>query len=143
MAIFNGRKGNAKWDTEDGVAPVTFLHIQSWKADVPLELTEVTSMQDVAKTYLAGFYNWTAEVTCNADDAGNQIAYSGNNGLGDEDAGAGSPVELQLWFEDTLAEGALQGDAVCVGILNSQDSGGVAKVTYKFANKGPISYVTA
>lgn len=143
MGMFHGKAGKVVWAAELGISDVDISHILSWNIDATADVEETTVMGSSAwKTYLAGWSDWTATVECNAESTGNEIAHSGNLGLGDDFSAGADDIQIEMWFTQAQAGGILYGPVVCTGVANSQDAQGIATLTYTFQGKGAPAFTT-
>lgn len=140
MAILHGKAANIYWDS--GGTDTNLTQGQNWSVDATHDVAEKTGMQDTWKTYIGGFRDWTASVTCLLPLAGSDISVdSGNdpNGMADVKA----QLELYLvWDTGTPLYKCVYGNAVCNGISFSADKDSIATVAYSFQGSGRLQWDT-
>ena len=136
MAILHGKNANIYWDS--GGTDTNLTQGQSWSVDITHDIVEKTDMGDTWKTYLGGFQDWSASVTCLLPAAGSDISLdSGGNPNGMADVAA--QLELYLvWDTSTPLYTCVYGDAICNGISFSADKDSAALVTYSFQGSSQI-----
>ena len=135
MAIMHGKTADIYWDSQG--TDTNLDHGQSWSLDVSHDVAEKTSMQDTWKTYLGGFRDWTATVTCLLDTTGTDISYDPGdpNGMCDTEA----RLELYLVYAANDYKD-LYGLALCTGIEIGADANDIPTVTYTFQGVAQLSW---
>lgn len=122
MAKFHGKSGSITWA---GAGFESDSQITSWEAEITADTAEATNMGDTYKTFLPGFFSWTATVEALADETQSQLAIG---------------VSALLTLEMIDAGDNLEGTAICTGISFSTDMNDVGKVTHTFQGNGVIAY---
>lgn len=118
MAAMHGKAGTA---TFSGLSPINLI---SWTVDSTADVAEITDMADTWKTYLAGFKDWTATMTCHLDSAGSDITTA--------------LATSQTLTIDTNTGLAFSGTAICTGSSASADKDGIVAITYNFQGSGAL-----
>lgn len=121
MASFHGKSGVVTFDGGGGANIVDFTF------DATADVAEATDMGDTWKTYLGGFKDWTASVTCNLDSGGEDPTLA-------TDLGASAALVL-----DTTTGKSYGGTAICTGVSVAMDKDDIAKVTYTFQGSGALA----
>jgi len=123
MAAFHGKTGAVVFND------VGILNVTSWNANASCPVDETTAMNntDGAKTYLAGYLNWTATVEGILEDDDDEIGGSPN--IEDADATLNLAAHAGLSYE---------GDAIITGVSYNVDRKGVEKLTYSFQGTGAL-----
>jgi len=136
MSILHGKAADIYWDS--GGTDTQLTQGQSWGVDITHDVAEKTSMGDTFKTYLGGFQDWTATVTCLLPATGANISLDNAN---DPNGMADVKAHLELYFtHETSDYKAVYGDAICNGISFSGDKDGVPTVTYSFQGTAQIKW---
>lgn len=134
MALMHGKEAKIYWDADD--TDTNLQHGQSWSADIEHNVAEVTSMQDTWKTYLTGFQDWTATVTCLLDSGGVDIGIGGDDGFADDEC----RLELYFWWEAATKFRCIYGSAICNGLSVGADKDGIPTVTYTFQGAAQLQW---
>ncbi len=125
MSVFHGKGGSAAYGVS--AAEVTIEFVTDWSIDITGDVAEKTAMSDTPKTYIPGFVDWTATVTCRADDTGGVVDALFN----------GSVNSLLI---TAASSEVFAGDAIMTGINPSADKDDVATVTYVFQGSGALTF---
>lgn len=135
MALMHGKNANIYWDAADSATELQ--HGQSWTLDIPHDVADVTAMQDTWRTFIGGYKDWTATVTCLLDSAGTDIGLGGDDGMADDEC----KLELYCLYDTvTPLYKALYGSAICTGATISTDKDGIPTVTYSFQGAAQIQW---
>ena len=137
MALMHGKLGRIDWDCDAARQNLTLA--QSWECDVTHDVVEITSMQDTWKTYLGGFRDWTATVTCLEESTGWEIKINEDdpNGFADPEA----YLDLFLKYDDTTTTYRnIYGKALCIGLSEGMDAQGIPTVTYTFQGVDALAW---
>ncbi|KKN71428.1 hypothetical protein LCGC14_0421500 [marine sediment metagenome] len=138
MAKLHGKNANIYWDRL-GV-DTNLTQGQIWSVDATHDVAEKTGMGDTWKTYIGGFRDWSASVTCLLPLAGSDISVdsgSSPNGLADVKA----QLELYVvWDTGTPLYKSVYGNAICNGISFAADKDGIATVIFSFQGSGRLQW---
>jgi len=137
MTQFHGKLANVYWDCNG--SDTELAHGQSWTLDITKDVVETTSFQDIWDTFLSGYVDWTASVTCNLDSGGLSVPLAAG---GVEALGENTPAKIELYFKyDTVTPlyKCLYGSAICTGIAPNSSNTDVGKVTYNFKGNGVLT----
>lgn len=132
MATIRGNDGSV---TTDGNV---ISKISSFEVDAEREIQEDTGMSDSAKTFKAGFLNWTARITCRFDGADTL----GQKALLDVVLAA-SPSNVALVL---TAEGSgpnYTGNALPVRFGHRQEIGSIVEIEFDLQGIGGLTYAVS
>ncbi len=124
MATYHGKAGSAKFNS------LALEMVTDWSIDITGDVAEGTAMSDAVKTYLAGFVDWTATVTCRLDTTAGVL-----------DTHFDGSIQT-LDIEATGSTETFSGSAIMTGINPSADKDDVAMVTYTFQGSGALTLET-
>lgn len=144
MAVFHGKIGEVRWDTDTGGTEVEVEHITNWTASVTADVVEATAMEDTYKSHTVGFLDWTATATGYIDTTGLDVPLAGGGGVA-ESIGENTPARLELFFDNVggdTNEALLYGYAICTDISMNVDADGNPTVTYSWQGQSQLVYAT-
>ena len=125
MSVFHGKGGTAAYGVS--ALEVTIEFVTDWSIEITGDVAEKTGMGDSAKTYLPGFIDWTATVTCRQDDIGGVVDALYN--------GSSNSLLITAASSEVFA-----GDAIMTGINPSADKDDVVSLTYTFQGNGALTF---
>ena len=140
MGLLHGKTAAIYWDSQGTDTAMTLG--QNWSLDATQDIAEITVMADTYKTFIGGFQDWAATVTCLLDSGGIKIDFATGdpNGMGD----VAARLELYLlWDTTTPYYRDLYGDCVCTGISPSTDKDGIVAITYTFQGTATLVWHAA
>jgi hypothetical protein len=129
MAAFHGKLGEA-WFNDTKATEVT-----NWAISTTADMAEYTGMQatDNAKTYLAGFLDWTATATVLVDGLDWDYA---------TEFGATATLVLYGSTKDGELAKRYTGTAILTGMNTDLDKDGVGTINYSFQGSGTLTEQT-
>ena len=138
MALLHGKLADIYWDSQG--TDTELKHGQSWSLDATHEVEEITSMQDTWKSFMYGFQDWTATVTCLSDSGGDDI---GIDETADPAGWVETGVRLELYLTfDTNDYKVLYGNCFCSGRSVANGVDGITTITYTFTSNGQLLWST-
>ncbi len=121
MSVFHGKGGSATFNA------LALELVIEWSIDIIGDVAEKTAMSDSVKTYIPGFVDWTATVTCRTDDTGGVLNTNFD----------GTSQALAI---TALTSEVFTGNAIMTGIAPSADKDDIAAVTYTFQGNGQLQF---
>lgn len=136
MAAFHGKLGSVTFSGD------AILNVTSWSINATAKVSESTAMNadDGAKTYLAGYLNWTATVEGILEDT----ETPGGDPDPTTDIADSDGAALVLYGSTAGGELAKKysGTAIVTSISYRIDKNDVEKITYSFQGSGELAEAT-
>ncbi len=129
MAAIHGKNGTVFFDSTE------VLTVTKWSIEATAAVAESTVMEasSGAKTYVAGFKNWTAKADVNIDGLDLTIA---------SDLGSSATLVLHVGTHTAEEAKKYTGTAILMSMDFNLDKEGVGTITHNFQGNGALTEVT-
>ncbi len=129
MAAIHGKGGTVFIAIDEA------LTVTNWSIEATAAVAESTVMEATndAKTYVAGFKNWTAKV---------DILVDGLDWTISSDLGASAALSLHVGLHGTSAAKKYTGTAILMSMDFNLDKEGIGTITHNFQGNGALSEAT-